>query len=179
MFAISFKVTTMKKTKFISKVLSAVTKIMAWLYLITAIYGLACWVSQTNIKTIEDRNIIEYPFTDISFLILDNNLSYLVFSFLLPILSYALFFWLLSKVFKVFYKEKLFTKANIFHLKRFYVTNLFLPVLLVAVSSFFTEIETGIFLIVALHMFLGVFIFIISEIFNQGLHLQNEQDLYI
>jgi hypothetical protein len=26
---------------------------------------------------------------------------------------------------------------------------------------------------------LGVFIFILSEIFNQGLSLQNEQDLYI
>jgi hypothetical protein len=35
------------------------------------------------------------------------------------------------------------------------------------------------YLISVLHLFLGIFIFIISEIFNQGLTLQNEQDLYI
>lgn len=169
----------MKKTRIISKVLFTATRIMACLYFLTALYAIICWAFNINMKNLEGKNIIEYPFTDTSFLVLDNNLWYWVFSFLLPLLSYALFFWLLSNVFKVFYQKKLFTTQNIIQLKRFYVTNLGLPLLLVILSSFFVEIEMGIFLIVALHLFLGIFIFIISEIFKQGLNLQNEQDLYI
>lgn len=169
----------MKKTKIISKVLFAITIGLAWIYLITALYALICWITETNINFVDDKRIIEYPFTDVSFLILDNNLIYLVFNFMLPVLSYVLFFWLLSNVFKVFYQEKLFTVKNIINLKQFYLTNIVLPIVLVILSSFFIEVEKGIFVIVVLHLFLGIFIFIISEIFNQGLTLQNEQDLYI
>ncbi|MDG3583146.1 DUF2975 domain-containing protein [Galbibacter pacificus] len=169
----------MKKTNIISKILYAVTRVLAWLYFFTAIYGFICSVTKTNIKPVAGQTIIEYPFTDVPFLILNNSTPYLVFSFLLPTLAYALFFWLLSNVFQVFYQQKLFTVANIAHLKRFYAINLFLPILLVIISSFFTEIEREIYMIIALHMFLGIFIFIISEIFQQGLDLQNEQDLYI
>ncbi|WP_109301398.1 DUF2975 domain-containing protein [Aquimarina sp. AU474] len=169
----------MKKTKLISKILQTITRGLAWIYLITALYGTICWIIKINIKTIEDKKIIEYPFTDISFLILDNNITYLIFAFLLPMLSYGFFFWLLSNVFKVFCQDKLFTKNNINHLKRFYVTNIIFPVLLVTFSSFFIDVENGIFMIMILHLFLGIFIFIFSEIFNQGLNLQNEQDLYI
>jgi hypothetical protein len=169
----------MKKTKIISKILFVITRGASWIYLLTALYGAISWITGTNIHIDELKRIIQYPFTDVSFLILDNNLNYLVFAFLLPMLSYALFFLLLSNVFRVFYQEKLFTEFNILHLKRFYLTNIILPVLLVAFSAFFIEVEKGIFMILALHIFLGVFIFIFSEIFNQGLTLQNEQDLYI
>lgn len=169
----------MKKTKIISKVLFVITRGLSWVYLITALYGTICWITETNIRFENDKRIIEYPLSDFSFLILDNNLSYLVFNFLLPILSYALFFWLLSNVFKVFYQERLFTELNVIYLKRFYLTNIVFPIILVIFSSFFVDIEKEIFVIIALHLFLGIFIFIISEIFNQGLTLQNEQDLYI
>lgn len=169
----------MKKTKIISKVLFAVTRSLAWIYLVTAVYSIISWFTETNLHFVNDKRIIEYPFTGVSFLILDNNITYLIFNFLLPVFSYVLFFWLLSNVFKVFYQDKLFTDANITHLKRFYVTNIIFPLILVIFSSFFIYIDKGIFVIVALHMFLGIFIFIISEIFNQGLTLQNEQDLYI
>lgn len=169
----------MKKTKILSKTLFVITRILAWIYFITTLYGTVGWLTNINTRTDEFNKIIEYPFTDFSFLILDNNLAYLIFAFLLPMLAYTLFFWLLSNVFKVFFQEKLFTQLNILQLKRFYLTNIILPVLLVIFSSFFIEIEIGILMIIALHLFLGVFIFIFSEIFNQGLNLQNEQDLYI
>lgn len=169
----------MKKTRIISKVLFVITRVLAWVYLITTLYGAFGWLTEINTQTDKFKKIIEYPFTDIPFLILDNNLTYLIFAFLLPMLAYTLFFWLLSNVFKVFFQEKLFTQSNIIHLKRFYLTNIILPVLLVIFSSFFIEIDTGILMIIALHLVLGVFIFIFSEIFKQGLNLQNEQDLYI
>lgn len=169
----------MKKTRVISKLLYAVTRSISWIYLVIALYGAFSWITKTNIQIEETRAVINYPFTDVSFLILDDNWSYFLFAFLLPVLSYTLFFWLLSNVFKVFYQEKLFTQPNIAHLKRFYLANLIFPLVLVAFSSFFIEIQKGIFIIVALHLVLGIFIFIISEIFNQGLSLQNEQDLYI
>ncbi len=169
----------MKKTKILSKILYAITRSLAYIYMVIALYGTLSWITRSNIQIEDTRAVINYPFTDISFLILDNNWSYFLFSFLLPVLSYSLFFWLLSNVFKVFNGEKLFTQPNIVHLKRFYLANLIFPIVLVAFSSFFIEIEKGIFIIVALHLVLGVFIFIISEIFNQGLSLQNEQDLYI
>lgn len=169
----------MKKTKIISKVLFVIARSLTWIYFITSIYGLVSLITNINLQTDEHKIIVEYPFTDISFLILDNSLNYVLFAFLLPMLSYALFFWLLSNVFKVFLQDKLFTKSNIIHLKRFYLTNIFLPILLVTFSSFFIEVENGIIMITALHLLLGVFIFIFSEIFNQGLTLQNEHDLYI
>ncbi|MEC8832423.1 MAG: DUF2975 domain-containing protein [Bacteroidota bacterium] len=169
----------MKKTKILSKILYAITRSLAFIYMVIALYGTLSWITRSNIQIEDTRAVINYPFTDISFLILDNNQSYFLFSFLLPVLSYSLFFWLLSNVFKVFYGEKLFTQPNIAHLKRFYSANLIFPIVLVAFSSFFIEIDKGIFIIIALHLVLGVFIFIVSEIFNQGLSLQNEQDLYI
>ncbi|WP_424494149.1 DUF2975 domain-containing protein [Salinimicrobium sp. GXAS 041] len=125
------------------------------------------------------QTIITYPFTDVSFLILDSNAEYLIFSFLIPVFAYGLFFWLLSNVFKVFYQDKLFTIENVVHMRRFYLVNIFLPTVLTIFTSFFVQIDRELFLIIILHLVIGVFVFFMSEIFNQGLHLQNEQDLYI
>ena len=169
----------MKKTRIISKILYLLTRILTWIYLITTVYAVVSWVGKINIQIDENRKIIEYPLTDTPFLILDNTLNYFIFAFLFPMISYNLFFYLLSNVFKVFFQEKLFTQLNILQLKKFYITNIILPIALLIFSSFFIEVEAGIFMIVALHIFLGIFIFIFSEIFNQGLSLQNEQDLFI
>ncbi|WP_394333086.1 DUF2975 domain-containing protein [Arenibacter nanhaiticus] len=163
----------------ISKILFFVTRILGGLYLITGIYGAFSWATSTNLQIKNNRTIVNYPFTEKSFLILDSNTTYLVFSFLIPVFAYGLFFWLLSNVFKVFYQRKLFMAENIVHLRRFYLTNVFLPILLTTFTSFFMQIDRELFLIVILHLFLGVFVFFMSEIFNQGLTLQNEQDLYI
>ncbi|WP_418509984.1 DUF2975 domain-containing protein [Corallibacter sp.] len=169
----------MQKSIIISKVLYYISRILGGLYLITGVYGLFSWVTNTHLLIKDKQTIITYPFTEASFLILDSNTTYLIFSFLIPVLGYGLFFWLLSNVFKVFYQDKLFTAKNIVHLRRFYLVNIFLPTVLTIFTSFFMPIEHEMFLIIILHLVLGVFVFFMSEIFNQGLHLQNEQDLYI
>lgn len=169
----------MQKSIIISKVLYYISRILGGLYLITGVYGLFSWVTNTHLLIKDKQTIITYPFTEASFLILDSNTTYLIFSFLIPVLGYGLFFWLLSNVFKVFYQDKLFTAENIVHLRRFYLVNIFLPTVLTIFTSFFMPIEHEMFLIIILHLVLGVFVFFMSEIFNQGLHLQNEQDFYI
>ena len=169
----------MRKSRIISKALYSISRILGGMYLITGVYGLFSWVTNTHLLINDKQTIITYPFTEQSFLILDSNITYLIFSFLIPVLGYGLFFWLLSNVFKVFYQDILFTAENIVHLRRFYLVNIFLPTLLFIFTSFFMPIEHEMFLIIALHLVLGVFVFFMSEIFNQGLHLQNEQDLYI
>ncbi|MBA5630153.1 DUF2975 domain-containing protein [Moheibacter lacus] len=169
----------MKKSKTISKFLFYLTRSLAWVYVMTVVYGSFSWFTQTNLELEQNQTIINYPFSEKSFLILEDNMTYFVFAFLIPVLCYALFFWLLSNVFKVFYQQKLFTQENIIHLRRFYLTNIFLPTTLIIFSSFFIEVEKEIISIVMLHLFLGVFAFFMSEIFSQGLNLQNEQDLYI
>ncbi|WP_435132289.1 DUF2975 domain-containing protein [Formosa sp. A9] len=169
----------MQKSIIISKVLYYISRLLGGLYLITGVYGLFSWVTNTHLLINDKQTIITYPFTEASFLILDSNITYLIFSFLIPVLGYGLFFWLLSNVFKVFYQDKLFTAENIVHLRRFYLVNIFLPTILTIFTSFFMPIEHEMFLIIILHLVLGVFVFFMSEIFNQGLHLQNEQDLYI
>ncbi|WP_417444187.1 DUF2975 domain-containing protein [Joostella sp.] len=169
----------MQRSIIISKVLYYISRVLGGIYLITGLYGLFSWVTNTHLLTKNQQTIITYPFTEESFLILDSNTTYLIFSFLIPVLAYGLFFWLLSNVFKVFYQDKLFTAENIAHLRRFYLVNIFLPTALTIFTSFFTQIDRELSLIIVLHLVLGVFVFFMSEIFNQGLNLQNEQDLYI
>lgn len=163
----------------ISKILYYISRVLGGLYLITGIYGAISWATNTHLLLKNEQAIIFYPFTEKSFLILDNNTSYLVFSFLIPVFAYGLFFLLLSNVFRVFCQQKLFTKENVVHLRRFYLVNIFLPTLLTVFTSLFIQIDRELLLIIILHLVLGVFVFFMSEIFNQGLTLQNEQDLYI
>ncbi|MBI6118305.1 DUF2975 domain-containing protein [Salegentibacter maritimus] len=169
----------MQKTMIISKILYFITSILAGLYIVTGIYGALSWLTNTHLQIKNAQTIITYPFTEKAFLILDSSNTYLVFCFLIPIFAYGLFFWLLCNVFKVFYQDKLFTTENIVHLRRFYHLNIFLPTVLTIFTSFFMPIDSELFLIVILHLLLGVFIFFMSEIFSQGLTLQNEQDLFI
>lgn len=169
----------MKRTRLISKILYVITLVIASAYFSTTLYAICCKLLDVNIQLVNTQNIIEYPFTDTPFLILDNTWDYWVFSFLLPILFYSLFFLFLSSVFKVFFQQRLFTTSNITHLKRFYFHNLIAPIVFVIIASFFIDIDIPACIIVLLHIFLGVFVFIISEIFSQGINLQDEQDLYI
>ncbi|WP_418637812.1 DUF2975 domain-containing protein [Winogradskyella sp.] len=169
----------MQKTIIISKVLYYISRVLGGLYLITGFYGLFSWVTNTHLLLKNQRTIITYPFTEKSFLILDSNTTYLIFAFLIPVFAYGLFFWLLSNVFKVFYQNKLFTAENVIHLRRFYLVNIFLPSILTIFTSFFMPIDGELSIIIILHFVLGIFVFFMSEIFNQGLNLQNEQDLYI
>jgi len=171
----------MNQTKAISKILYYLCLLLSGAYLITFVYSVLCLLTGFAITPYkEDLYLhINYPFTEKPFLNIENNYPYILFSFLLVLLSYGIFFWLSAKVFKVFFQEKLFTAENIAYLKRFYSYNIFFPLPVVIIASFFVEVESIIWGLVFIHFMLGIFCLFLANIFKQGLHLQNEQDLFI
>ncbi len=171
----------MKQTKFISRSLHYLCYFLAIIYVGTFIYSLFCLITGYGI-TDYDQSIylqINYPFTNRPFLNVDNNPSYITFSFLLPLLLYVIFFLLAARLFRVFFQQKLFTEGNIVELRRFYIYNIFAPLPIVIVASIFVPIEPAIWYLVFMHFILGIFSLFFANIFKQGLQLQNEQDLYI
>lgn len=171
----------MNQTKVISKILFYICSVLSGGYLITVLYSLLCLATGFSVVPYKEGQYIHinYPFTEKPFLNIDNNYSYIIFSFLLVLISYGIFFWLSAKVFRVFFQPKLFTRENILQLKRFYLYNIFIPLPLVVVASFFVEVESMIWGLVFIHFMLGIFCLFLANIFKQGLHLQNEQDLFI
>ncbi|MCE3075847.1 DUF2975 domain-containing protein [Chryseobacterium gwangjuense] len=171
----------MNQTKIISQILYYICFVLAIGYLLTAVYSILCLVTGFSITPYKENVYfhINYPFTEKPFLNIENNYPYILFSFLLVLISYGIFFWFSAKVFKVFFQPKLFTKENIIHLKRFYVYNIFFPLPLVVIANFFVEVESIIWGLVFIHLMLGIFCLFLANIFKQGLHLQNEQDLFI
>ena len=171
----------MNRAKFICKILFYITFLLGLLYLLTVLYSSACLITGwgTNIYGEGKYLHILYPFTQTPFLNVDNNTAYKLFSYLLPLSFYALFFLQASQVFKAFTKPKLFAIPNLGQLKRFYWLNLLLPVISTVAASVFVPIEGIITILIGVHFILGIFAFLLAEIFRQGLKLQNEQDLYI
>lgn len=171
----------MNQTKIISKILYYLCMILSAGYLLTVMYTVFCLLTNMGTTTVDNEKYlhINYPFTKTPFLILNNTSSYILFSFLLPITLYGIFFWLSAKVFRVFFQSKLFTIENIKTLKLFYVFNIFLPLPIAIFSNFFVEVEGIIWILVFTHFMLGIFALFLSGIFSQGLNLQNEQDLFI
>lgn len=170
----------MKRTKIVAKTLLIVSRLLTIGYSIVTLYAAFCVT--TGIWTgLVDKNLLHvfYPFTRTSFLIAENNTPYILFSFLLPLGLYSIFFWLVSNVFGVFLSPTLFTVQNVVHLKRFYIFNLVAPLLATVTGSFFVPIEGYIIALVVVHFFLGIFTYFLAEIFNQGIGLQNEQNLFI
>jgi hypothetical protein len=96
---------------------------------------------------------------------------------MLTFLLYGLFFWLLSDIFKTFRQPKLFTPSGVNRLKRFYVGNLTIPILMLLVLAVSGDEVANLVSVTFLHMILGVFAFFMAAIFQQGLLLQEEQDL--
>lgn len=170
----------MKQTKAVAKTLYIISEVLATGYSFTTLYAAFCILTGIWTSLFEENLLyIFYPFTTKPFLIAEDNTPYIIFSFLLPLALYSIFFWLVSNVFQVFLKPTLFTPQNVMHLRRFYRLNLIIPVLSTVISSFFVPIEDFILALVVVHFFLGVFTYFLAAIFNQGIGLQNEQDLYI
>lgn len=170
----------MKRTKIVAKALYMVCRGFAIGYSIATLYAACCIITGIWTGLAEENHLhIFYPFTTKVFLIAENNTSYILFSFLLPLVLYSIFFWLVSNLFRVFLKPTLFTPQNVVHLKRFYMFNLIVPALATAIGSFFVPIENFIFALVMVHFFLGIFTYFLAAIFNQGIGLQNEQNLFI
>jgi len=171
----------MKTTHIVSKILYYVTRFLAIVYFSLSFYSLLTlstgWF--LNFKDNGKYFQICYPFTHHPLMLGDYNIPYIIFEFLSPLSLYGLFFLLISNVFKVFFQPKLFTENGIKHLKRFYFANLFLPGIIIFISSIFVSLDNEISIFIVLHFMLGVFAYFLAAIFKQGLNLQNEQDLFI
>ncbi|MEN5308712.1 DUF2975 domain-containing protein [Chryseobacterium cucumeris] len=171
----------MNQTKIIARILFYICALLSAGYLVTFGYSLFCLMSGFAVTPYKEAQFlhINYPFTEQPFLNIENNYPYMIFSFMLVLITYGIFFWLSARVFKVFFQQKLFTQENIIQLKRFYLYNIFIPLPLVIIASFFVEVESMIWGLVFIHFMLGIFSLFLANIFKQGLHLQNEQDLFI
>lgn len=171
----------MAQTKIISKILCGICLVLSSGYLLTLIYSVFCLVTGYAITPYDGNRYlhINYPFTGRAFLIVDNNFGYIIFSFLLILVSYGIFFLLSAGVFRVFFQPKLFTRENIGQLKVFYIYNIFFPLPLAVTAGFFVEVEAMIWGLVFTHFMLGIFCLFLANIFAQGVNLQNEQDLFI
>ncbi|TWI85820.1 Protein of unknown function (DUF2975) [Lacibacter cauensis] len=171
----------MGKTKLIAKFIAFFSRVLAIAYLLMAVYSSICLTTKCFVTPYGNGQYlhINYPFSQKPFLNVDNNASYIFFSFLLPIILYALFFLLTGNLFAVFSKTKLFTHYNLSELKKFYLFNWFIPFPAIIISSFFVEIINMIWLLAIIHCIFGIFTWMVAAIFKQGLRLQNEQDLFI
>ncbi|PIF44816.1 hypothetical protein CLU96_1811 [Chryseobacterium sp. 52] len=171
----------MNQTKIISKALYYICSILSAGYLLVLVYSIFCLATGFAVTPYKNNQFlhINLPFTEQPFLNIEDNYPYIIFSFLLVLTSYGIFFWLSAIVFKVFFQSKLFTKEHILQLKRFYIYNIFIPLPVVILASFFVEVESMIWGLVFIHFMLGIFCLFLANIFKQGLHLQNEQDLFI
>ncbi|ASK32385.1 hypothetical protein CEY12_20870 [Chryseobacterium sp. T16E-39] len=170
----------MNQTKIIARILYYLCLVLSAGYLLTAVYSILCLITGATTPYKENKFLhINFPFTDQPFLNIENNYPYIIFSFMTVLLTYGVFFWFSASVFRVFFQTKLFTQENIHKLKRFYIYNIFFPLPIVVIASFFVEVESMIWGLVFIHFMLGIFCLFLANIFKQGLHLQNEQDLFI
>jgi hypothetical protein len=173
----------MKTVRLTAGILYFLTRTASILYFITAAYALVVILLSMNfssaavpIRIWDGRFEIFYPFTQTPFLLGEYNGSFLSISISVMIL-YGIFLWLLSGVFHAFKQQKLFTKKGVLQLSRFYIVNLTVPVLFLAIlAGLGQDIRDGI-MIGFLHLIIGVFAFFMATIFRQGLVLQEEQDL--
>ncbi|MBT2620325.1 MULTISPECIES: DUF2975 domain-containing protein [Chryseobacterium] len=171
----------MNQTKIISRILYYLCLVLSAGYMLTAVYSVFCLITGFATTPYKENKFlhINFPFTDQPFLNIENNYPYILFSFMTVLITYGIFFWFSARVFKVFFQPKLFNEKNIIQLKRFYIYNIFLPLPIVIIASFFVEVESMIWGLVFIHFMLGIFCLFLANIFKQGLHLQNEQDLFI
>lgn len=172
----------MNNVKLISAILFHLTRAVAVLYLLVTLYALIAIMTGWGFTPMENGTFFTvcYPFSEVAFLIGENNWGYKVFSFLLPIGLYGVFFLQLSTVFNVFKQPKLFTQYGVTQLKWFCLTNCTVPSIAILLASIFSgSLANGIEILAIVHFFLGVFAYFLAAIFQQGLQLQNEQDLYI
>ena len=171
----------MKTTHIVSKILFYFTRFLSVVYFTLALYSVFTLLTGLFL-TFEDNGRffqVCYPFTTHPLMLGDYNLPYIIFDFLLPLSLYGLFFLLSSNVFKVFFQPKLFTPKGILHLRRFYLSNLLLPGIVIFMAFFFVPLDNEVAIFIVLHGMLGVFAYFLAAIFKQGLNLQNEQDLFI
>ncbi|WP_343705701.1 DUF2975 domain-containing protein [Flavobacterium sp.] len=171
----------MKTTHIVSRILFYFTRFLAVVYFFLAAYSVFTLVTGLFLTFKNNGKYFQvcYPFTTHPVMLGDYNLPYILFDFLAPLSLYGLFFLLSSNVFKIFFQPKLFTQNGVLHLKRFYLSNLFIPSIVIFFAFFFVPLDNEVALFIILHGMLGAFAYFLAAIFKQALNLQNEQDLFI
>ncbi|MES2810868.1 MAG: DUF2975 domain-containing protein [Bacteroidota bacterium] len=171
----------MKIVRIIASFLYVLTRIAAFFYSVTAIYALVnCLFEGPFFEKMENnRFAINFPFTEKHFLLGSVYTLEYVAEMVLGLGLYGLFFFVLSNVFKTFKQERLFTKSGLKHLKQFYQFNLLLYPVAIVIWTLFSFEDFPFFAMIVAHAIMGIFIFFMAAIFEQGVNLQNEQDLYI
>jgi hypothetical protein len=171
----------MKLVRVISAFAYYISRAVAILYLLTVVHlTVSVLFKLSTLKLLnQGRFAITYPFSSKNFLLGSAyNFNYIMEMSLL-IAFYCFFFWLLGNVFQTFRQKKLFTVWGIIRLKWFYLINLlFCPVLFIILSLISTEDYPYMVMCIA-HGIMGIFAFFIAAIFEQGVNLQNDQDLII
>jgi len=177
----NLKITVMGHTKIVSRILYIAAMAASLCYLLTVLYSVICLLTGWSVQQQGNGLYLHIlvPFTQQPFLVVDNNLPYIIFSFLLPLTLYGLFFWLAANVFRIFFQQKLFTQPHFRHLVVFCATNLIVPLIAVFTARMFVDVENEMWMLVAVHFVLGLFAYFLAGIFRQGLELQNEKDLFI
>jgi len=171
----------MKLVRIISAVAFYVTRLLSAVYLLTALYLLiSALFKLPALKLLpNNRFAICYPFTDKPFLSGSVYTASYVAEMFLILLFYGAFFWLLGNVFKTFRQARLFTPQGIRHLKQFYITNLIICPVLFFILSIYSIEDYPYGVMVSAHGIMGIFALFIAAIFQQGVNLQNDQDLII
>lgn len=172
----------MNTVKPIAKLLLHISRLLAVVYFITFVYALVTLTFKSgSLHLSADLKQFEifFPSTHTPFLLGFYNGQYIWLEFLPLFILYAVFFLLLSYVFFTFTQHKLFTHKGYNYLRIFYIANFTVPVLMLLLTELLAEASFDAWAIVGFHILLGVFIFFMAAIFEQGLKIQNEQDLII
>ena len=170
----------MKTVRFIARLLLALTRVLTAGYALSFLLSCLALSTGWSLHLIEANRRFEifYPFTHVPYLLGEYNTGYILM-FLLLLALYALFFFLVGNVFKVFTQPELFTPFGIRQLRWFYIGNLVLPMAAAVIIGLCYGIDAAVVILVILHMILGVFTYFMASIFEQGLLLQSENDLIL
>ncbi|TGD58920.1 DUF2975 domain-containing protein [Flavobacterium humi] len=171
----------MKLVRIISAFLFYMARILAIGYLISTFHLFVSTAFKLpTLKILEhNRFVVYYPFTEKGFLLGSEYTFSYVTEMVATIGFYGLFFWLLSNVFHTFRQSPLFTKRGIRNLKLFCGINLVVSPVLFGLLSMFSHEDLPFFGMIVAHAIIGIFAYFLTAIFNEGVGLQNEQDLYI
>ena len=175
------KILEMKLTRIIATIGLFLSRIISIIYFASGLLLMSSIIFKLpTLKHLPGNDfIILYPFTSQTFLLGSEFSGRYISEMVLIILFYGSFFLLLSNVFKTFRQKKLFTAQGVKNLKLFYIINLFVCPVLFTILSIYSIEDYPYFAIIIGHVILGVLVFFIAAIFEQGLNLQHDQDLFI
>lgn len=111
----------MNQTKIISRILYYLCTVLSAGYLITLVYSMVCLLTGFAITPYKDNMFlhINYPFTEQPFLNIERNCSYIIFSFLLVLISYGIFSGFQQRFSKYFFSQNCLQKKIYFSLRAF------------------------------------------------------------